>query len=62
MRHHSTRMPHEFGGRSGTEMSEWERSVLILGSQISSAYPAMCEIQREAKIYKHLICNTSKIN
>ena len=26
-----------------------ERSVLTLGSQISSAYPAMCGIQRESE-------------
>ena len=30
-------------------MSQWERSVLLLGSQVPCAYPAMCWIQREAK-------------
>ena len=34
-------MPSEFDGKWG--------SILTLFSQISSAYPAMCEIQRETK-------------
>ena len=31
------------------KMSQWEQSALTLGSQVSSVYPAMCDIQFKAK-------------
>ena len=33
----------EFGAKWETEVSYWERSVLTLGSHVSSAYLPMCE-------------------
>ena len=43
-------MPPEFGGKCGTEVYQWEQTLLTLGSQFPSAYPATCGKQREAKI------------
>ena len=39
-------MPPEFDGKWKTEVSNWGRNVLTLGSQVSCAYPAMCRILR----------------
>ena len=39
----------EFNGKQETEVFQWERSILTLGSQIPSIYSATCGIQRKAK-------------
>ena len=36
----------EFGRKWLTEVSQWERSVLALGSQVRFVYLAKCGIQR----------------
>ena len=39
-------MPSEFGGKFETKVSKWERSILKLGSLVSSVYTGMSGIHR----------------